>query len=187
MFRLRFIKRLLNSLKLSVSHKYYSKKDFLRCDQRVFIHDGVYIGNPENLSIESDVYIGPGSKIFAAGGVLLGRGVVIGEAVQIMSSNHEYDAPDQNMLPFNNNHVYRETALNSFSWVGNNSIILPGVQLGSYCVIGAGSVVTKSTEDFGVYAGNPAKLIKYRKNRDIMNITHNWVASKNVKSIYFIS
>lgn len=44
-------------------------------------------------------------------------------------------------------------------YIGNSSIILPGVNIGNNVVIGAGSVVTKSLPDNGVYAGNPAKLI----------------------------
>lgn len=46
------------------------------------------------------------------------------------------------------------------AWVGANSIILPGVIIGKGCVIGAGSVVTKNTEPFSVFAGNPAKKLK---------------------------
>ncbi len=42
-----------------------------------------------------------------------------------------------------------------------NSVILPGVQLGDYTVVGAGTVVTKSfPKGRCVIAGNPAKVIK---------------------------
>lgn len=47
-------------------------------------------------------------------------------------------------------------------WIGDNTTILEGVTIGDGCVIGAGSVVTKDCEPYGIYAGNPAKLIKYR-------------------------
>ena len=41
------------------------------------------------------------------------------------------------------------------------SIILPGVVLGDYTIVGAGSVVTKSFKDgYCVIGGNPAKIIK---------------------------
>ena len=44
-------------------------------------------------------------------------------------------------------------------FIGNNSIIMPGVRIGSCCVIGAGSVVTKCIPENSVAAGNPAKVI----------------------------
>ena len=43
--------------------------------------------------------------------------------------------------------------------IGSNSTILP-VNIVSGCVIGAGSVVTRDCEIKGVYAGNPAKLLR---------------------------
>ncbi len=49
-----------------------------------------------------------------------------------------------------------------FASVGVNSVIMPGVTVGEGCVIGAGSVVTKSTEPWSVYIGAPAKKVKDR-------------------------
>lgn len=46
---------------------------------------------------------------------------------------------------------------------GAKVIILPGVKIGNGCIIGAGAVVTKSFEDYCVIGGNPAKLLKKRK------------------------
>lgn len=44
-------------------------------------------------------------------------------------------------------------------FVGENAIILPGVKIGDNVILGAGSVVPKSLNSNGVYAGNPAKFI----------------------------
>lgn len=46
-----------------------------------------------------------------------------------------------------------------YSFVGANSTIMPGVVIGDHCVIGAGSLVTKSVPSGTVYAGVPAKFI----------------------------
>lgn len=45
-------------------------------------------------------------------------------------------------------------------WLGANCVIMPGVTVKKGCIIGAGAVVTKDTEEFGVYAGVPARLIR---------------------------
>ena len=50
-------------------------------------------------------------------------------------------------------------------WIGERVSVLPGVKFGNGSVVGAGSIVTKSTRPFGIYAGNPARLIKFRFDR----------------------
>ena len=43
--------------------------------------------------------------------------------------------------------------------VGSRSVVLPGITIGRWALIGAGSVVTKDVPDHGLVVGNPAKLI----------------------------
>ena len=46
------------------------------------------------------------------------------------------------------------------SWIGADTIILPGVKIGNGVVIGAGSLVTKDLADNCLYMGRPARLVK---------------------------
>jgi len=46
------------------------------------------------------------------------------------------------------------------SWIGANSVLTAGVSVGKYCVIAAGSVVTKDVPDYSIAAGSPARVIK---------------------------
>ena len=45
-------------------------------------------------------------------------------------------------------------------WIGENAIILPGIEIGKNSIIGAGSVVTKNVPENCIVAGNPARIIK---------------------------
>jgi sugar O-acyltransferase (sialic acid O-acetyltransferase NeuD family) len=46
------------------------------------------------------------------------------------------------------------------TWIGAGTIIIPGVRIGKWCIIGAGSVVTKDIPDYVLAAGNRCKVIK---------------------------
>lgn len=54
---------------------------------------------------------------------------------------------------------YRETILHKGASVGANATIVCGHSLGAYCLIGAGSVVTKDVPDYALMVGNPARQI----------------------------
>ena len=54
---------------------------------------------------------------------------------------------------------WKKTLIGNKVLIGSNSTILP-VSIVSGCVIGAGSIVTKNCKIKGIYAGNPAKLIR---------------------------
>lgn len=89
--------------------------------------------------------------------ITIGKGTFIGPNVGLITSNHDLQDPDKrgNSKPIE---------LGEKCWIGMNSVVLPGVSLGSHTVVGAGSVVTKSFPDgYCVIAGNPAKLIKELK------------------------
>ena len=44
--------------------------------------------------------------------------------------------------------------------IGANATVLPGVDIGTYALIGAGSVVTKNVNERTIVAGNPARFIR---------------------------
>lgn len=54
-------------------------------------------------------------------------------------------------------------------WIGFNSTILSGVTIGQGAIIGAGSVVTKNVPPYSIVGGNPAALIKYRFEKNIID------------------
>lgn len=54
----------------------------------------------------------------------------------------------------------KDVVIGHGAWIGADVKILPGVTVGKGCIIGAGSVLTKSTEDNSLYVGVPARKVK---------------------------
>lgn len=63
------------------------------------------------------------------------------------------------------------------SIVGTNSLIFPGVTLAEGTSVGALSMVTKSTQEWSVYFGIPARRIKARR-RDLLDLEHQYLTSE---------
>ena len=57
--------------------------------------------------------------------------------------------------------------------LGGNTVVCPGVHIGSNVVIGAGSVVTKDIQDWSIAAGNPCKVIRSITEDDKRLLFHN--------------
>lgn len=55
-------------------------------------------------------------------------------------------------------------------WIGAKSIILSGVKIGHGAVIAANSVITKDVPDYAIVGGNPAKLLRYRFDSEIIDL-----------------
>jgi acetyltransferase-like isoleucine patch superfamily enzyme len=53
-------------------------------------------------------------------------------------------------------------------WIGTSAIICSGVKIGQGAIVAAGAVVTKDVPPYAVVGGNPARVIKYRFNQDII-------------------
>lgn len=113
------------------------------------------INNPENIYAGIDVSPGymPGCYIQGIGKVYIGDYTQIAANVGIISANHNVYDTRKHELSF--------VKIGKYCWIGMNAVILPGVEIGDWTIVGAGSVVTKSfPEGYCVVAGNPAKIIK---------------------------
>ena len=53
-------------------------------------------------------------------------------------------------------------------WIGAHVLIKGGIRIGDGAVIGMGSVVTKDVPAYAIIGGNPAHLIRYRFEKDVI-------------------
>ncbi|WP_140764802.1 acyltransferase [Mesorhizobium sp. B4-1-4] len=110
------------------------------------------LGNAR-LSIGSRSFINSGVMIDVSTAVSIGKNCLVGDCVVIQDSNyHEIDEGAGVKT--------KAVVIGDNVWIGRNSIILPGVEIGDHSVIGAGSVVTKSVPPHSLVAGNPARIIR---------------------------
>ena len=125
----------------------------------------------DDCTIEDYTFVNNG-----VGPVKIGNGAFIGAMNVIIGpitiGNHVMTA--QNVVMSGLNHGFSEVTtafryqpcttgmivVGDGSWVGANSVITAGVSVGKYCVVAAGSVVTRNVPDYSMVAGSPARVIK---------------------------
>lgn len=127
------------------------------CGRNVNIENGAVFTSDLKLGDNSGI----GVNAFISKGVTIGNDVMMGPDCKILTSNHGII---DNGIPMwkQDSDTIVPVKIGNDCWIGTRVIILPGVTLDDGCVVGAGSVVTKSFEKNSVIAGNPARLIKYR-------------------------
>lgn len=84
----------------------------------------------------------------------IGNGVVIAAGVRFVSHDSSY-ANVFGDMPVK----FGRISIGNDSYIGVNSIILPGVSIGESCLIGAGSIVNRDIPSYSIAVGNPAHVI----------------------------
>ena len=120
------------------------------------IGDNAFIG--PFVEIQSGVVVGPGTKVqshsFVCSLVTIGNDCFIGHGVMFVNDRFLSGAPARG-----DRSKWQATLIGDRVSIGSNASILP-VTICDDVVIGAGAVVTRNIATPGVYAGNPARLIK---------------------------
>ena len=129
--------------------------------QFVVILKGAKLGRDCNICaqtlIEGDVVIG--DRVTLKSGVQLWDGTRIADDVfigpNVTFTNDPY--PRSKKYP----ESFLGITIKSNASIGANATLLPGITIGEYAMVGAGSVVVKDVPSKAVVAGNPAKVIRY--------------------------
>lgn len=115
----------------------------------------------KNTSIGCNSGVGRSCEI--NNGVTIGDNVMMGPEVLIYTQNH---CTSNSNIPMRTQGMaeIRPDIIEDDVWIGARVCILPGVTIGKGSVIGACAVVSKSIPRYSVAVGNPAKVVKTRRN-----------------------
>ncbi len=107
------------------------------------------------IEIGAHTFVNYGSSFSAHDLVRIGAHCHLGHYTFVMDNN-QHDIIRHAQVP-----PSERVIIDDHVWIGSHVIILPGVHIGSYAVIGAGSVVTKDVPSHCLVAGNPARVIRH--------------------------
>lgn len=109
-----------------------------------------------------DVIIGDYTRIglhnTIIGPVKIGSHVNLAQGITVTALNHNFD--DTNKRIDEQGISTNAVTIEDDVWIGANAVILPGVTIGTHCVVAAGAVVTKDVPPHSLVAGVPAKIIR---------------------------
>lgn len=119
------------------------------------IHPSASIEYPWNITIGDYSSVGERAWIYAIGSISIGEYSNIGKEVYLITGSHDIQSSTFSLET-------KEIAIGNGCWIATRAMILPGISIGDYSVVGAGGIVTKSISSHLVVGGNPAKVIKHR-------------------------
>lgn len=106
-----------------------------------FIENDVVLGN--NVTVKAGVYLWDGLRVH--------DNVFIGPNSTFVNDTR----PRSKQYP----DTFSTTVIEKGASIGANATILGGVTIGTYSMVGAGSVVTKNVPSFSLVVGNPARIV----------------------------
>lgn len=134
------------------------------------------------LTIGSNIHIAGYCLLAASGGIIMEDFSAISHGTKIYSASDDYSGGylTNAVIPDKYKNVKRGlVTLKKHSLIGSSSVLLPGVVVGEGTTVGAMSLVSKSLDDWSVYAGIPAKKIKDRP-KDLLKLEHEYVRENSV-------
>jgi acetyltransferase-like isoleucine patch superfamily enzyme len=154
-FRYRYLQRCVGKGSIVGKHTEIINASRVHIGRRCFLQDAIYIraGTQGKIVIGDGAALNSFCRIFGHGTVEIGEDTQIGPGSLITTTDHDYRGELETS--------FKSVVIGKGVWIGANVTVLPGVDIGDYAVVGAGSVVTRSIPPRAVAVGAPARVIKW--------------------------
>jgi acetyltransferase-like isoleucine patch superfamily enzyme len=130
---------------------------FNQCGNNLSLGRNITFYNPSKITIGNNVYIANGCWFSSSDGVVIKDNILFGPYVIVVTSNHSI----KNDAYFWGEPINKaRVEIRSGAWIGGHVTLLPGSTVAECCLIAANSVYKGESIIKGIYAGQPAKLIK---------------------------
>lgn len=131
-------------------------KELLGKSEGAFINPPFYCDYGKNIEVGKNFFANYNCTILDVAKVKIGDNCQMAPNVAIYTAGHPIHPATRNSL-----YEYgKPVTIGDNVWIGGNTVLCPGVQVGNNVVIGAGSVVTKDLPDWCIAAGNPCRIIR---------------------------
>ena len=131
-------------------------------DETTFVNPPFYCDYGYNIFVGKNCFINYNCTMLDNARITMGDNCLLAPNVSIYTAGHTL-YPDLRSMGYEYGVA---VTIGDNVWIGGNTVICPGVHIGSNCVIGAGSVVTKDIPDWSLAAGNPCRVIRQITEED---------------------
>lgn len=133
--------------------------DFTMVDAFVKIK---FAGGLGDVTIGNHCQVNSGVVMYSGNGISIGNNVLIAANTTIAPTNHAYERRDIPIREQRFKDSKGGVVLEDDVWVGANCVLLDGAVLSRGSILAANSLLRSVTEEYGIYAGSPARLIGRR-------------------------
>jgi len=132
----------------------WDKAKYIKCGEGTSIYDSSIIMGEVNVG--KNVWIGPFTLLEGINGkITIGDNCNISAGVQIYTHDSSMYVISEGKVPFKKGDV----CIGNNTYIGSMSVIKENINIGNYCIVGAGSFVNKDVPDNSVAFGTPAKIV----------------------------
>ena len=120
-----------------------------------FVHQRARIQIPWHLTLQDHACLGDRANAYSLGPIEIHPHATVAQEVYLCTGTHAFNQSAMNLIT-------SPIIIGAHAFIGARAFILPGVTIGEYAIVGAGSIVTKDVAPWTIVSGNPARKMGVR-------------------------